>query len=70
MLECSSACVSSNTVCEMTLIQDRQEEKILTDFPNLIPVNRYPRQILQGILALEHLVGLGDRPSQVLIRST
>lgn len=67
MLECSSACVSSNTVCEMTLIQDRQEE-ILTDFPNLIPVNRYPRQMLQGILALEHLVDLGYRPSQVLIR--
>jgi hypothetical protein len=43
------------------------KENILTHFPDLIPANPYPRQMLQGILALEHLIELGYKPSEVSV---
>ncbi|KAJ5338486.1 hypothetical protein N7452_005214 [Penicillium brevicompactum] len=41
------------------------ELSLLTHNGDLIPENRYPRQMSQGILALEHLLNSGYEPSQV-----
>lgn len=40
---------------------------MLTCASDLIPDNPYPRQMSQGILALEHLLDSGYIPSQVPI---
>lgn len=57
----SSVCVFSNTVREMLNEYDR----VPTDRPDLIPANTYPRQMMQGIFALKHLLASGYRPSDV-----
>ncbi len=64
MLEWSSVFVFSHMVGSRYVIENRKEN-MLTCASDLIPDNAYPRQMSQGILAFEHLLDSGYKPSEV-----
>lgn len=66
MLESSWVCVFWNTVCE----DDEQDEDICADCLDLVPDHPYPRQMMQGIFALKHLLASGYKSSDVWLLQT
>jgi hypothetical protein len=45
----------------------RETKKRSADHPDLIPDNPYPRQMVQAIFALRHLLSMGYKPSEVRV---
>lgn len=49
----------------MVRIDDEENDEAHTHCSDLIPTNPYPRQMMQGIFALDNLLACGYRPSDV-----